>query len=297
MSVEAGVGDRQGGGHAGHAPADDEGGAHRGAFLARHRMGASDSFDRPCHQLARLAGGADGVVGMDPGALFPQVDQLEAIGVDPSVGGQALKEGLMRPMAARAHDQAADSGRGSPLPQALPSLRQAGEGDGLARGYAGLIPHVPGDGGKVDDVVDLAGATAQRHGDTFAIMLGRDDRRRAGDEGLAAGKRPPAEVLVHQQHRFGRRAGSVQDRLGDFLGRGEGAADEDARAGGGQRRELVRLAEAVVVQANPEKMGDFEGVLGRADADRQDHQVEAILLHRSLPGRLFVAAAGRVAQR
>ncbi len=123
---------------------------------------------------------------MDPGALFSKVDQLELIRVEPGFGRQALKEGLVRSMAARAHDEAAHTGSGRSLPQALPSFRQARERKDLTRRHSGEAPRVPGDRSQVHDAVDLAGAAAQGHGDTLAVTGERCLRRRSGDERLTA---------------------------------------------------------------------------------------------------------------
>jgi hypothetical protein len=160
MHVKAGVGDRQGGRHSGDSAADHEARGDGGPLLAGHRARPQDAFDGSADHFRRLACGTGGIIGMNPGALLAQVDELDEGWVNAPFGGQSLEQRLVGPMAAGADHKPIDARETGDHAQAVLPFRQARHREDFGPAHPAGVLDVPGDGVQVHDAVDLPGATA-----------------------------------------------------------------------------------------------------------------------------------------
>ena len=86
------------------------------------------------------------------------------------------------------------------------------------------------------------------------------------------------QPVVKQAHHLRGRTAGINDGFDDLLRAGKCPTDKHSRPRGLQRREFIRGAEAVLIQFDVEDLGKLRSRLGRLQADRQHHHLEAFLV-------------------
>src|SRR5450756_815003 len=266
------VAERVGGGHAGDAAADDHGRVRERHVDLEQRLEQAGAGDRHPHEVPRLVRGLGVLEGVYPARLVADVGHLEEERVEPGLAQGVLEDGLVGARRAARHHHAVEL----VLLDLLANQREAVAG-ARVQGVGGVFHagqrlRVLGDVLDVDDPGDVAAAVADE--DAHAWFL-------AGD--VALGRellvdRESAARIGQAGHDLGRGARGLGDRVGDVLGLAERADHEDALAAGGERLELVQLAEAVAVEGDAEVAGRLLRLARRLQADREHHHVVAALV-------------------
>ncbi len=268
---EALVREREGRGDAGEPPADDQDrvvDAELAGFQGLEEFGLGD---RHADQVLRLLGRLLGLVHVDPGILVPDVGHLEEVAVQARLLAVLLEEPLMGPGRAGGDDDPRE-------PLLLDHLahldgRILGAGEEVVRGidHVGQGLGVLHDGRDVDHAADVDPAVADEdprpRADPPEVALHRELFRR-GQRAPARGQEPLGA---------GGGAARLHDRLGDVLGAGEGAADEDPFPGGLDRVLPERLAEAVLLEVDAQVLRQLGRFLRRRESHGEDDHVELLL--------------------
>ncbi len=165
-----GVGDVQGGPEARRAPADHQGGPGQG-HLALGQGDRIPHLGQPhADQLQGLHQGRVGFPGVDPGAVLPEVDDFQEIGVDAVFGQQAPKGGLVELGGAGRHHHAVQT----ELLDILGDIFLARLGAGIEMIPADRDPRqTPGrvrQGHRADDPGDVVAAVADIEADVGGFV-------------------------------------------------------------------------------------------------------------------------------
>ena len=249
MDAESLVGERERGGHAAQAAADDDAGLvhrERAALERPERAGAGDGhFD----EFNRLLGGGFRRGRMHPGTLVADVGHVEEVRVQPGLAQRFAEQRLVRARRAGRHHDAVEP----VLMNHFLDVRQArvrtGEHGVRRQHHVALVLDALDDRLDVHDRPDVHAAMADEHAQARFlvgdVVLGGISL--FGDERIA-GRR-------EQFHGHGRRGAGLGDGFGNVLGFLRRAADEHAGPGGGQRQEPVGVAETVFVELDVQAGG------------------------------------------
>ncbi len=272
VDVVALVGDAQGGGHPGHAPAHHEGRlVHRQVELLQGLEVARPGHGHP-DDVFGLLGGRFLLLGVDPGAVLPDVGHVQVVLVETGLSEGVAEERLQGPRRAGRDDDPIEAVLLDGVGDLLGGVRRAGEeligGVDHVRQGKGVLHR----GGDPHDPADVGAAVAHEDAD-LGTLQGHVPLQRI----LALLRELPPTVVQELADLRTRRAGR-DDRLGDVRGPLEASAHEDARSAGFHGVRGEGSVEAVIVEL------DAEGVRQAFRAGRgiqphgQHHQVELFFL-------------------
>ena len=270
MDLVAHVAEGGGGGHAGHAAADHDGGVGERHVDLVERLEQARPGDRHADEVLGLVGGLGGLVAVHPARLVADVGHLEEERVEAGLAQGVLEDRLVGARRAARHHDAVEVVLGDHLLDQRERVGGARVHGVVGVDHAGQLQGVLGDALDVDHAGDVGAAVADEHADAGLladhVVLGRVllvDRERAARVGQSG-------------HHLGRGGRSLGDRVGDVLGLAEGADHVDALAARVERRVLVQLAEAVAVEGHAEGAGRGLRLARGLEAGRQHDHVVAV---------------------
>ena len=297
--VIAGVGNDEGRGHPAHSAAEHQRPLERLDGSPPDGRHARHPQDGHTNQFLRLAGCTSGLPVMDPGAVLADVGHLQQVGVQPGLAHRLLEQGFVGPVTAGRHHHTVEVMFSDLAVDLRCSLWETGIGNG------GCVHYPRKRGSILSDLRDIHylrdhRATAAHKDSGSSSLPGHVSLRRhilhlAQEGELPWNGQPPQRVVVYPHH-LARGARGVQDSLGYLFGRLKCPGYIDAGLAGLERLKLVRLAEPVFVEVNPQHPSQLSRPAWRLYAGRQHNHLIAVFNELAAVLRAACNARSRVAQ-